>query len=244
MGITNSGIIATPLEVPSSVVWLDCADTNLLAPYTSGGLVSQIRDKSGRGNHAIQATDADKATTGSTINGKNALSFNGSSSFYSIADNPSVSPTTGMTLFAVFRIASSTSSTKSVVSKDRTGVSNPPYRISYIQNTPIIQFAMANPASSSTVVQIQGALNTPYIFAANYDGTNANLTLNQLTTSPSAHAIILDSTGPLLIGRQTLDDTRFSHGLLGEVIMYNRNLSAEEILKVKRYLSNKWGIQI
>lgn len=66
----------TPLQLPALKGWYDASD---LASITeSGGLVSQWDDKSGNGNHAVQATGANKFTlTPSFQNGLPAMRANG-----------------------------------------------------------------------------------------------------------------------------------------------------------------------
>src|SRR5574337_1119294 len=57
--------------------WYDASDSSTITQ--SGGLVSQLDDKSGRGNH-LTGSGGDRPTTGTrTINGLNVLDFNGTS---------------------------------------------------------------------------------------------------------------------------------------------------------------------
>jgi len=57
----------------SPKLWLDASDTTTIT--SSGGLVSQINDKSGNGKNAT-SSGSDRPTTGaSTINGRNVLDF-------------------------------------------------------------------------------------------------------------------------------------------------------------------------
>ena len=64
----------TPLDLTSLVGWWDASDTATIT--SSGGAVSQWDDKSGNGNHLVQATSALQPTTGTrTINSLNAIDF-------------------------------------------------------------------------------------------------------------------------------------------------------------------------
>lgn len=66
----------TPASLPSLIAWYDAA--NAASITSSGGLVSQWNDLSGNANHLVQATGANKPTTGvDTIGGVNAIKFVG-----------------------------------------------------------------------------------------------------------------------------------------------------------------------
>jgi hypothetical protein len=65
----------------TTALWLDAADASTIAE--SGGAVSQWNDKSGNGRHAIQATSGNRPTVSTAaLNGKNVITFNGSSQWF------------------------------------------------------------------------------------------------------------------------------------------------------------------
>jgi len=73
--IINSYIstLWTPAEL-STVVWYDASDLTTIDE--TGGLVSQLDDKSGNNNHATQATPGDKPSTGvNSLGGLNTIKF-------------------------------------------------------------------------------------------------------------------------------------------------------------------------
>jgi hypothetical protein len=81
-------------------------DGQLSTITKSGGSVSQWNDISGNNNNAVQSTSA-KEPTLITDGGYNALSFNGSSSFLSLANTLSLS---GLTFIAVIKPTTSANS--------------------------------------------------------------------------------------------------------------------------------------
>lgn len=67
-----------PTDLGPSILaaWFSAKDTATITE--SGGAVSQWNDKSGNGNHIVQATGANKPTTGAnTLNGFNVLTLDG-----------------------------------------------------------------------------------------------------------------------------------------------------------------------
>jgi hypothetical protein len=78
-GIASRMTSVFPMTL-SPQLWLDASATSTI--ISSGGLVSEWKDRSGNGRHMLQSTEANRPTTGaSTQNSKNVITFNGSSTF-------------------------------------------------------------------------------------------------------------------------------------------------------------------
>jgi len=76
----------------STALWLDAADASTITE--SGGVVSQWDDKSGNDRHAVQATSANKPTTGTrSLNGLNVLDFDGLDDFLETGLAPAINRT-------------------------------------------------------------------------------------------------------------------------------------------------------
>jgi len=87
----------TPAEI-TTAAWFDAADSGTITE--SGGAVSQWDDKSGNDKHATQGVGSEQPTTGAnTINGLNALTFDGVNDTLAI---PSLGMTDGACIFYVF----------------------------------------------------------------------------------------------------------------------------------------------
>jgi hypothetical protein len=69
------GGIGSPLSLPNLERWYDPSDASTLTLNTNK--VTAIADKSGNARDLGQSTDASRPTTGSTINGVPALTFDG-----------------------------------------------------------------------------------------------------------------------------------------------------------------------
>ncbi|HXJ55654.1 MAG TPA: LamG-like jellyroll fold domain-containing protein, partial [Verrucomicrobiae bacterium] len=202
-------------------------------PPTSPGLVAAysfnegsgptVADGSGRGN-----TGTVSNTTWST-NGKygNALVFNGSNSRVTIPDAPSLRLTNGMTLEAWVNPSVVSKSWRDVIYKG-----NANYYLAATTSTgngkPAVGGTFGGANADVTWVNVLTE-NTWSHLAGTSDGTTLRLYLNGTqVASRGQTGLILTSANPLEIGSDTVLGQPFQ-GLIDEVRVYNRALSATEI---------------
>jgi hypothetical protein len=187
------------------------------------GAGSAAMDASGNGNNG--------SLTGTTwvATGKfgAALSFNGTSSLVTVPDSASLDLTNGMTVEAWVRPTSS-SGWHTILLKESTGTfayalyshnnSNRP--ASYITVEATERFI-----NGSVALQ----LNTWTHVATTYDGSNLRIYINGvLRGTRSGTGAMAVSAAPLRIGGNAISGEYFS-GLIDEVRVYNRALTATEI---------------
>ena len=188
------------------------------------GTGATTADQSGSGN---TGTLANTAWAGAG-NGKfgNALSFNGSTSLVTAANSASLNLTTGMTIEAWVK-PTSLASWNTVVFKERTGY----YGWAMYANTGTNRPSANNFTSGDNDVRgtAQVAVNTWTHLAATYDGTVLALYVNGTQAATLVASGAMNSgTGSLRIGGNTIWGEYFN-GLIDEVRVYNRALSAAEI---------------
>jgi len=196
-------------------------------------------DSSGNGNNGTIA-GATRVTGQVGFGG--ALSFDGVASIVNIAHSASLALSSGMTLEAWVNPsanagAGANDGWRTVIMKERAGVglayslygndgdSNPSRPAGYIRNAGTDKEAAAGPALP---------LGVWTHLAVTYDGTSIRLYVNGVlrSTTGSAGGGIAASTGPLRIGGNTVftvPGTEYFAGLIDEVRIYNRALSAAEI---------------
>lgn len=225
-------------SIPGIRFWMRANNTGFITP--SGGAVSNYNDMSGLRNNGTQGTAASQPTTGTgTIGGKNTLDFDGVNDFFNLPN-------------AVFNNLINGSFTLVVV-----GQSDPTVAGQYFFGT-----------SSGQRVYIQTQPSTNQFFAIFGPGTSLTLTANQNPTIPSIAIATSDGSSDLCtfevngvsagsgtkaysggpanvnLGSFNAGSSGFLDGRLGEVIIWERVLSASELAIVRTELSNFYGIAI
>jgi hypothetical protein len=180
-------------------------------------------DQSGKGN--VGTVTSATFVGGGKFN--NALSFNGTNSWVTVADSATLDLTTGMTIEGWVR-PSTTQNWRTAFVKEQPG--NLVYGVyaNNGNNRPAAEVYVGGAART-----VQGPTALPALtwshLAASYDGTTLRLFVNgtqaaQLAVSGS----ILTSNSPVRIGGNGVWGEYFS-GLIDEVRVYNRALTAAEI---------------
>jgi PKD repeat protein len=205
-------IAVTPAAVPG-----------LVAAYGfNEGSGTTVADLSGRSN-----TGTISGATWVAIGrfGK-ALSFNGTSSWVTVNDAPSLDLTTGMTLEAWVYPQGSLAGWRSIVMKEQPGTD-----VYYIESLDGKAVGDVYVAGSTHHIYAATAmpLNVWTHLATTYDGANLRLYANGVQVASQAlTGIIQTSTSPLRIGGNSMWGEYFQ-GLIDEVRVYNRALSPTEI---------------
>jgi hypothetical protein len=193
----------------------------LVAAYAfDEGINNLVSDSSGSGNSGT-ISNAVWSTAGKY---GNALSFNGTNALVTISDSASLHLSTGMTLEAWVRPTAVASQWQDVIYKG-------PNDNYYLEATSSSSYpAMGGSFASTPLVGTSPlAANTWSHLAATYDGARMRLYVNGVEVSSRAQTgTIAPSTGPLTIGGDGLYGQYFA-GLIDEVRVYNRALTASEI---------------
>ena len=216
-----------PTSISGLKLWLDASDASTITQ--SGGSVSQWNDKSGNANHATQATGANQPLTGTdTVNGKNAITFNGTSAFMMLTNAISSG---NKTIFFVMR-GDSTASTVTLIGSDAPSGTNTTGYLYLTQS---------------------GSANTEYYRGFSSLSTYKNGTLQAYTTRGGAFTGLYNDTANIVTSVGVASISVFKYicggafsyyhkGLGLEVIAYDSILSTTQLNKVGQYLSSKWGI--
>lgn len=222
-------------EIPSAGVDV----TVQLAPTSSSGLVAaysfnagsgtSLADSSGTGNNGT-VSGATWVSAGRTGFG-NALSFDGADDLVSIADSNSLDLTNGMTLEAWVKPADQQGWT-TLLMKERTGDALA-YALYSSDNTnnPPAGYIFGSGGENRIGATSSLPLNVWSHLTLTYNGSMLQMYVNgTLVSSQSASGGISTSTGALRIGGNTVfSPEEYFKGLIDEVRIYNRALSAAEI---------------
>lgn len=203
-----------------------------IAPSVPYGLVAAYGFNEGTGS-AINDSSGNRHT-GSQIgarwasNGRfgKALKFNGSNTLVNIPDTPALRLSTGMTLEAWVKPSVTTNSWRDVIYKG-----NDNYYL--MASSPTSAVPAAGIIASDKYIESFGTKALPVgvwtHLAATYDTTTLRLYVNGILVSSMARTgTIQTSTSPVQIGGDA-DYGLYFQGLIDEVRIYNRALSASEI---------------
>jgi PKD repeat protein len=188
------------------------------------GAGSSVGDASGRGNIGVVSG----ATWAAAGRFGGALSFDGVNDWVTVADSASLDATTALTLEAWVRPSTTSGSWRTALLKERTG--GLCYAL-YAQTGALgpsahVAVGGAEPRARSSSLLSAGVWTH---LAATYDGSMIRLYVNgTLAVSQAASGAVTSSTGALRIGGNSVWSEWFA-GLIDEVRVYDRALTAGEI---------------
>jgi hypothetical protein len=237
-----------PKQIGGLVQWIDATDPagNGIVPSNGTSLTDWV-DKSGTGNSFNQSTGANKPTFNTNqINGKPAVTFNGSTNYMTGTATNFPLGSAGRTCFAVITISSLTqayfysSGQATAAGRLSMGIFNGGAGVVYFLNFEMNGTGDTGNTSLSTATpylyyfnSAAGALSSTFstrIAGADQTLTGSNVALNSAYTSGSAIGCIVT---PTVLNWP---------GQIAEIIFYNNSLSAAQVSLVNNYLKNKWAI--
>lgn len=231
---SNNNKQSNELYSDNLLLLLDASDVSTITHV--GGAVSQWSDKSGNDNHATQSTGSAQPTTNSsTLNGHNILTFDGTdklvlpSSLYTglFEDDNTViivlNNTDGATQQRVMVGTVSGSSRYNIQTQSSGAGCN------FYHNT------------SFDVIASSKSLLKDNILVVRREGTTQGISLRGETELNETTAVDLTGITDLTLGAHVSGSDEFI-GTIAEVRIYNRSLTANEILSISIELADKWGL--
>jgi hypothetical protein len=206
--------------------WYDGQDSSTLTVV--GSNISQWDDKSGAGNDVTQATGADQPTI-STLNGYQALAFDGSGQHLDGVSWSQQSPTT---LFVVYQMSSPLKGATATLV--RSAGSD---RIRYQKRTTGDLRRMHENSDLVGTIEDTNAHYATCIF----NDVSSSLRIDGAVDVSGSVGTRTPSSDGLSIGA-TPGGTEGMQGTIGEVLWYDALLNATEISQVEAWLKDKWGL--
>lgn len=228
-----------PSQLSNLALWLDAADTATITAIA--GRVSQWSDKSGNGCHSSQSTDGYQPVT-TTINGLNALLFDGTDDYLNVGSGAYSIPNGANTLFTVYKTA--VSSQQRILNGLIAGGTGtrwgqlvtdyPSYGITGLNDpaayTPVTKTTAADTNTHVGVTRFAGGAGGVLSVYNNGGSPVTGTTTGNISTID----MMLVGRGPTI--------TAIFNGAICEIVAYNRALSDAELNLVGVYLSKKWGV--
>ena len=239
-----------PSSIRGLALWLDASDP---ATITRDGsdLVSQWRDKSGKGNHVSQATALNKPKyVASAINGRPAIRgrHDGVNPSQLAAPDSASLKYTNFTQFTVARRLSDLNANEYIVAKYDTATNIREFRVN-LNGSTTEYFTVVKSSDGTSATGVgpapATAINTTnaHIFEAAYDGANvyAALDVTATATTASATGVFNGASSYRLFSLNATPQEPFA-GYISEHLFFTRTLTAAERAVLYRYFKAKWGI--
>ena len=249
-GITSNNSSEISVITNGLQVWLDAASEESFNSNPSDGDLIQIwNDLSGNNNNATQGnSDKKPSYKAGIINNLTALQFDGD--WMNLGDILGRNSDDELTFFIVFQ---PTAANTFIIAKQDNFVDGKGYAIRYESTQEVSLRIMGHQSTnkilSSTTDIIE--LGSPGIATFSYDGSlsevgvggfisgkEQNINDNDtLTMNPSPNG-----GEPLYIGAREGATFGLYQGFIGEILLYDRELSALEIQAMHNYLQSKWNL--
>ena len=220
-----------PKSISGLAMWLDAADSSTIT--LDAGAVSEWRDKA-IGSTFVQTTPNNRPGQ-TTINGRNALLFDGSNDTLSCGDPFTTYP---LSMFFVQRIVAHTNFGMTYT----VGDSN---NFNLRQNGATGQLQVQMPTTAALYGVTVLSTTVAQLLSVVYESTVANSVgyLNNAALTPTAGSF----TQPTLSGTHYIG-TRGGgfpmNGYIGEILIYSKTVSTLERSRISKYLGQKWGITV
>jgi len=212
--------------------WYDSSDLSTIT--SSLGKVSKWSDKSGNLRHATQNNSALQPITNSTqINGLNVIDFDG---FDDKLDFDNTSIANSEYTILVVTVANSTV-TNNWILGGTTALVNQNFHIGHRTNTTV---ALGHYGNDLDATVASGYSTSPRYLTFKLDSIGKSIRGNGVAIGSNTNNAQLINNNNSSIGK-ILNLTSYD-GSIGEIIIYNKSLSIDEVNLVEQYLAEKWSI--
>jgi len=230
-----------PKSIAGLVQWLDASDTSTLT--LSGSSVTTWADKSPQGMNATQTTANNQPTT-TTVNGKTAVLFDGVNDLMTF---PGVNRTDETYIFAAAQTPHQTGDRSFLSDQNNgNGVGTVPSAVKLIdvsfggftEGVERLRISYSATSTTPTGPLVLSAVRSSAGLFVYVDGTQRSSYVNGATYATAPKATTIKAVGGYASGTFNLS------GWIGEVLCYDRALSASDRSKIEKYLGKKWGINV
>lgn len=225
-----------PTAVSSLKLWLDADDASSFT-FSSGTIVSQWADRSGNGVHVSQGTTANQPTRSGTLNGRKTLIFDGSNDGLKSANGAlAINPITA------FIVCKSTTTSRVMHGVAHTVTHNSPWFRWVHYHSPTNSTSISQRVNGTESIGANGTVVTSGHATYYLDSTAGDTYVNSVRKINAAGATITyPNSTPYVLCMNVLGGENMV-GEVAEVMIYGKQLSADEHAQVAAYILAKWGI--
>lgn len=223
-----------PKSIANLALWLDANDTSTVTIETG---VKAWADKSGNAKTFTQDTLNSQPSYTATLNGKNVISFNGSS--HQLNNSTNIINAANVTIFVVGQRNTGTYGGYITTMDSGAGGDVSPALLINVNNVALRGDAgsLATGAGGFTGPSvITGVLSgyAPTLYIA------GSMVQSQAASSSASTALNIKTA----IGTYRIAAANYLNGYIAEIICYTRALGTTERQTVERYLGKKWGLTV
>ena len=236
--ITPSFTQWTPALI-TTALWLDAVDASTITQSSS--LVSQWNDKSGNSRHATAASTERPTYSATSFNGKQGLTFNGTSN---VMQANALAPVLddNDTPFSAYVAVNFSAGSLLALSSAANG--NPLHRLIAIDSPP--SGISIRRDTGLTVASVTGSsfASANHLLGVVFTGTSATLYKNGTQDATGSLDVgTLDTLDRFAIGAQVRSTTAsYMTGTVSEIIINSTAISTDTRQKLEGYLAHKWGL--
>ncbi|MES2981163.1 MAG: Calx-beta domain-containing protein [Verrucomicrobiota bacterium] len=238
--VVLTGSIWLPSDLPSQpLTWYDATDP--ASVILSSGVVSQWSDKTATGAHLIQGTAANRPTSGTTINGRNSIAFDGVNDGLKSATNPFGTTINNAFMASVVDIGNLSNTTMFSLSGSSTNANRWQAHSPYSDG--VIYFDCGGSTGSNRISGASGWAANQNKILGFYNSVSASAQEvwangTRILNDATGHAVTTSSGISLgFDGTSSYDQVRF-----GETVIINGTISNENRQKLEGYLAHKWAM--
>jgi Concanavalin A-like lectin/glucanases superfamily len=236
--ISNARLGLSVASIPSLACWFDAAESSTIT--ATGGFVSEWKSKVG-GFTSTQSAGNQPKFVASAINGRPALSFDGSTS--KLTTTYPASTLKGFVTYAAAVRLSATPSNQvywPIICARYNGYAS---ALLINTNTTPQRWTVCHQYYLYDSVAGGAIALAPQRIVAGFDATGLRVRVNGTYgrdySSPPPNSL---NQSTFIIGQDTYSNNRFFAGFIGEILVWSRFLTETEMANVDEYLASKWAI--
>jgi hypothetical protein len=233
-----------PSNITGLTLWLDASNASSLydaasggSVVSAGGAIGRWQDLSGNALHFTASGSARPTLTGAALNGKNVVTFNGSSNQLTNSTNIINSPTSSP-VCTIIAVVKRTGGTYGGFITSLTDDKSPGMLI----ESGAIGFRAGGGAIGAGIVTGSSAFTGPSVVSCVTSAFVPSLYVNKTLLVAGTGGYGSSSSTTTAIGTYRTEAANFLNGYIAEMVVYNSALSTTDRNSVETWMMAKWSI--